>query len=50
MSHVHNLREKIDYNPSKPVYIQTVSLRKYELSIGVCLEDKQKYNRVLERC
>jgi DNA-binding winged helix-turn-helix (wHTH) protein len=24
MSHVHNLREKIDYNPSKPVYIQTV--------------------------
>jgi DNA-binding response OmpR family regulator len=24
MSHIHNLREKIEDNPSKPVYIQTV--------------------------
>ena len=24
MSHIHNIREKIEDNPSKPVYIQTV--------------------------
>ena len=24
MSHIHNLREKIEDNPSKPIYIQTV--------------------------
>jgi DNA-binding response OmpR family regulator len=24
MTHIHNLREKIEDNPSKPVYIQTV--------------------------
>ena len=24
MSHIRNLREKIEYNPSKPIYIQTV--------------------------
>ena len=24
MSHIHNIREKIENNPSKPVYIQTV--------------------------
>lgn len=24
MSHIHNIREKIEVNPSEPVYIQTV--------------------------
>jgi DNA-binding response OmpR family regulator len=24
MSHIHNIREKIEDNPSEPVYIQTV--------------------------
>ena len=24
MSHIHNIREKIEYTPNKPVYIQTV--------------------------
>ena len=24
MSHIHNIREKIEDNPSKPIYIQTV--------------------------
>ena len=26
MSHIHNIREKIEVNPSEPVYIQTVWL------------------------
>ena len=26
MSHIHNIREKIEDNPSKPVYIQTNGL------------------------
>lgn len=36
MSHIHNIREKIEVNPSEPVYIQTVWGVGYRFNKNLC--------------
>jgi len=45
MSHIRNIREKIEDNPSKPIYIQTV----WGAVIGLILKWSKKINLIKER-
>ena len=44
MSHIHNIREKIEYTPNKPVYIQTV------WGVGYKFNEKLKEADIASAC